>query len=286
MPRGEKDHGTNWMIQHHPAALLRFLGVPDVRSCRTAHPRLTLPQAIPDGLLEARLPGHDQPLPFLLEVEAYPSPETDEQMARDLDLAELALGVLPDAAVIVLCRRGRRQAPGRAQQSALGWSVRRHRWRVVELWKVPAEELLAMNEVGLVPFVPLARTRERPAALLQRCWERIEQQGRPDERATLLTITSIMATMRYTGAERWIEALGGKTMLAESPLYQKWMAEKECETKQEAILRFLLGRFGEVPEAVAAQVRAVTDLEKLDAAIDNAARCGSLDAFRKRLARS
>src|SRR5437879_5517113 len=142
MPRGEKDHGTNWLIQHHPAALLRLLGLSAVRSCRTAHPRLTLPQAIPDGLLDVLLPGHDQPLPMLLEMETYPSRETDEQMARDLDLAQLALGVLPDAAVIVLCRRGKRQAAGRAQHSALGWSARRHRWRVLELWKVPADELL------------------------------------------------------------------------------------------------------------------------------------------------
>ncbi len=205
MPRGEKDHCANWMIQHYSAAMLRLLGLSAVRSCRTAHPRLTLPQAIPDGLLEVLLSDGDEPLPFLLEIETYPSKETDEQLARDLDLAALALGTLPDAAVIVLCPRGKRQAAGRAQHSTLGWSSRRHRWRRLEMWKVPADDLLALNEVGLVPLVPLARTREQAPALLQRCRDRIDRQGRPDQRVTLLTITSIMARMRYTDPEGWIE---------------------------------------------------------------------------------
>jgi hypothetical protein len=76
MPRGDKDHGANWLIQNHPAALLRLLGLSNIRSCRTAHPRLTLPEAIPDGLLEVSLPGQE-PLHFLLEMETYPSIEND-----------------------------------------------------------------------------------------------------------------------------------------------------------------------------------------------------------------
>lgn len=208
MPRGEKDHGTNWLIQHHPDALLRLLGLTSVRGCRSAHARLTLPQALPDGLLEVSLSDHDEPVPFLLEVEAYPYRETEEQLSRDLDLAQMALGVLPDAAVIVLCRRGRRQASERTQRSALVWSLRRHRWKVLELWKVPAEHLLALNDVGVIPVVPLCRSREPAPVLLRRCRERILAQAPPNERSTLLTITSILATLRYTEPEQWIEAPG------------------------------------------------------------------------------
>jgi hypothetical protein len=80
--------------------------------------------------------------------------------------------------------------------------------------------------------------------------------------------------------------LGGKTMLAESPLYQKWMAEKECETKQAAIVSVLQARFGAVPEEVAAQVRSVADVTKLEQAIKHAVCCTGFDDFRKRLARS
>jgi hypothetical protein len=71
-------------------------------------------------------------------------------------------------------------------------------------------------------------------------------------------------------------------MLAESPLYQQWMAE----ANQTAILRFLEARFGVVPEEIAAQVHSLTDLEKLESAIRHAARCKGFADFRKRLARS
>jgi hypothetical protein len=224
-------------------------------------------------------------LHVLLEMEAYPSRETDEQMARDLDLAQLALGVLPDAALIVLQPRGRKQASGRTQHSAMNWSVRKHRWRVLELWKVPAEELLGLDEVGLVPFVPLGKSRESPRVLLERCRERIERQSRPQQRSTLLTITSIMAGLRYTDVGEWFEFFGGKVMLAESPLYQLWMAEKERETRQDDIVRVLKARLGPVPEETAAIVKSVADLEKLDRALTHAARCRDLDDFRKRIAR-
>ncbi len=75
-------------------------------------------------------------------------------------------------------------------------------------------------------------------------------------------------------------------MLAESPLYQQWMAEMKCETRQEAIVTVLGARFGAIPEEVTAHVRSVTDLAKLERAIKHAARCTGFDDFRKRLARS
>jgi hypothetical protein len=282
MPRSEKDHGTNWLIQNQAGALVRLLGLAP-RACRTAHPRLTFPQAIPDGLLELTLPDHERPVPLLLEIETYPSRETDEQMSRDLDLAALALGVLPDAAVIVLCRRGKNQAAGRSQESLLGWSQRRHRWRVLELWKVSADELLGMNEVGLLPLVPLAQSRESPALLFRQCWERIEQQGRRDQRVALLTITSILAGLRYTEARGWVETLGGKSMLAESSVYQQWIAENSAEIRQTDIVFILEERFGKVPEAIAVQVRGIIDPEKLKECMRYALRCKSLEGFRKHL---
>ena len=58
--------------------MLRLVGRAEVRSCRAAHARLTLPQALPDGLLEVGLPDQVGSLPVLLEIEAYPSHETEE----------------------------------------------------------------------------------------------------------------------------------------------------------------------------------------------------------------
>ena len=72
-------------------------------------------------------------------------------------------------------------------------------------------------------------------------------------------------------------------MLAESPLYQKWMAENAREVKQADILFILEERLGEVPETVAVQVRSISDLEKLTEAMRHALRCRSIVDFRKRI---
>ncbi len=282
MPRGDKDHGVNWLIQNQAPALARLLGLAS-RACRPAHARLTLPQAIPDGLLELTLDGDPDPLPLLLEIETYPSTETNEQMSRDLDLAALALKKLPDAAVLILCNRGSPQASHRVQESRMGWSQRQDRWRTLELWTFPAEQLLVLNEVGLLPLLPLTQSPESPELLFRQSWERIDRQSRRDQREPLLTITSILASLRYTEAEGWIETLGGNSMLAESPLYQKWMAQKEIETKQADIVFILEDRFANLPEEVAVQVRGLTDPEQLKDALRHAFRCKSLKDFRRRI---
>ena len=51
------------------------------------------------------------------------------------------------------------------------------RWRVVELWTVSAAELLAANDVGLIPWVPLARFDDPPEVIVRQCYQRIEQQA-------------------------------------------------------------------------------------------------------------
>jgi hypothetical protein len=155
----------------------------------------------------------------------------------------------------------------------------------VELWKVPAEGMLALGEVGLVPLLPLTRSRQSVETLGELCRERIEQQARPLERPALLTITAILAAMRSRHVEQWLAILGGRNVVEHSPLYQMGMAEKERQTKQAAIVSFLEARFGPVPEEVAAHVRTVADLDKLEQGIRLAAQCPSLTAFDKRFAK-
>jgi len=59
----------------------------------------------------------------------------------------------------------------------------------VELWTLPAEELLQAGDVGLIPRVPLTDFADPPETTLQRRRESIEQHGPPGEKANLLTVT-------------------------------------------------------------------------------------------------
>ena len=42
-------------------------------------------------------------------------------------------------------------------------------WKVVELWNVPAEGLLLAGDVGLIPWVPLAKFDGPPEPVFRQC---------------------------------------------------------------------------------------------------------------------
>jgi hypothetical protein len=60
------------------------------------------------------------------------------------------------------------------------------------------------------------------------------------------------------------------------------MEENTRVTRQAAIASVLEARFGAVPEEVAAHIRTVKDLNKLEQGIKLSAQCASLNAFHKR----
>jgi predicted transposase YdaD len=149
------------------------------------------------------------------------------------------------------------------------------RWRVAELWTLPAEFLLSQNEVGLIPWVPLTQFKIPPEVILQECRQRIEQNAASDERANLLAVTQVLTRLRYNDPQL-LSILGGMQVMIESPLIQEIVAR----TKHEAILQFLEGRFGTVPADVAVRLRGILEEQILRDLIRHAALCPDLDSFR------
>jgi len=65
--------------------------------------------------------------------------------------------------------------PNRAEQtSGLGWTSEILSWKVVEVWTLPAEELLTAPDLGVVLWALLADHDGPPEVLLQRCRDRID----------------------------------------------------------------------------------------------------------------
>src|SRR5262245_35807639 len=78
-------------------------------------------------------------------------------------LVYLNYRVVPDGLVLVLRPKGRFRVPSSATlPGEEGWSELTLRWRVVELWTVPVERLLATREPGLMPWAPLAQFAGAP----------------------------------------------------------------------------------------------------------------------------
>lgn len=275
----EYDKSSKWLIQHHGDSILRLAQVRDIESWRALQADLVQPRQLPDGLLEARIRGQAEAHLFLVEVATYPERRLVEQVFGDAALAWLNRRVLPEVLVLVLHPKGMVQAVDSADlQSPLGWTLWQARWRVVELWTIPAEQLLAANEPGLVPWVPLAQINGPPDPIFQQCRDLIDRHAPPHAQANLLAVTQVLAKLRYNDP-RLLTILGGRKAMIESPLIQELVAE----ARHRDIVRFLRARFGAVPPDLGAALQSVQDETKLDELVDWASRCPGLDEFRTRL---
>lgn len=295
---GAYDRSSKWLIQHHGDALLRIAGVKGIRSWRALQPEVVQPAQMPDGLLEAELENLTELRRYLIEIATYPEERAHEQLVRDALLTFLDRKVLPEVLVFVLSPKGRKRVRSEAVHvSPEGWTNLRVRWRVIELWNLPAEEILWSNEPGLMPWVPLMHFEGAPAPVFQRCRQVIDRAPL-DERSTLLAVTQVLARLRYNDPALF-RILGGRKPMIESPLLDELKEEWTAELKSEwvaqirpallregeanAVIRMLESRFGQVPDDIRAALRAIPSEERLSDLIPVAIRCGTLAEFRSEL---
>src|SRR4051794_26946093 len=284
----EYDRSSKWLIQHHGDSILRLAGLDDIAEWRPLQAEVVQPRRLPDGLIEARLREQAAPRLFILELATYPEPGIAVQALRDMALVYLDRGVVPEVLVVVLHPRGNQEAAGSVDlPSPLGWAHLQGIWRVVELWKIPAEVLLQAGDVGLIPWVPLTHFDGPPEAIFRQCRARIDAEAPPGEHENLLAVAQVLGGLRYNDP-RLFEVLGGRDAMIESPVLQQlrdeWTREGEHKGERQAIIRVLVARFGEEAGALRAGLDAIDDKERLEELITLAARCRSLEAFRKRMA--
>jgi hypothetical protein len=191
------DKSSKWLIQHFGDAILKLAGVRDIVSWRPLQAEVVQPRQLPDGLVEARRAGSDRPERFVLELATYPEPRLLEQVVRDLTLVYLDRRELPEVFALVLHPRGAYRVPDRVEfASPRGWTTWQVRFKVIELWTIPAEDLLALGDPGVIPWVPLSRIDGPPEPILRACAERIEAAP-ADVRENLLAVTHVFTALRY-----------------------------------------------------------------------------------------
>jgi hypothetical protein len=281
--RDDKDRSGKWLIGHCGDALLRLAGVSGFRAWRAVAADVVQPRQLPDGLLDVFFNDRSEPDPFLVEIATYPEERLEEQVLRDALLVWLDRRVLPEVVTLVLHPRGNLRLSGTQQQTSRhGWTTIACTWRVVELWTVSAADLLAANDVGLIPWVPLARFDEAPEVILRQCRERIDLQAPRDWRANLLAVTLVMTRLRYNDPQL-LAILGGSQVMIESPLIQEIIDQTVQKTMHKVILGDLETRFGPVPAGVSEEVRKVREEERLHDLQKFAMLCPDLASFQARL---
>jgi hypothetical protein len=282
--RDAYDRSSKWLLEHHGNALLRLGGVRDpLRSWRALAADVVQPRQLPDGLIEAPFEGRADPDLFLVEIATYPERRVEEQLRRDTLLVYLDRERLPEVVTLILQPRGTYRVPdtvGLASRLAL--AELRLRWRVVEVWTLAAEDLLAADEIGLLPWVPLTQIQGPPESVLRECRRRLDEQAPAGQHDNLLAVMQVLTRLRYNDPAL-LAIFGGRKIMIESPLIQELVDEAQARAKRESIVRFLGGRFGTVEKEVEVRLADITEKARLDDLVDWAARCPDLEAFRSRL---
>jgi hypothetical protein len=279
----EYDKSGKWLIQHHGDSILRLAGVNDIESWQPLQAELVQPRRLPDGLIEVRRRGESDTDLYVLEIATYPEARVVEQVVRATALVYLDRQVVPDVLVVFLHPRGNvLPAASTTMHSRQRWTTWPLSWRTVELWKLPAETLLAAGDVGLIPWVPLTQFEGPPEAIVRKCRERIDEGAPPNEHENLLAVTQFLARLRYNDPGLF-NLLGGRRAMIESPLLQEILAEERLQATREAILTVLTSRFGIAAREVEADLKSIEDGDRLNELIRLSASCRSLKSFRKRL---
>lgn len=277
------DPSSKWMLEVYGASILYLAGARGVLSCKARKAEVVQPRQLPDGLLEARFADSKEPRLVLVEVATYPEPRVVQQVCDDIRLVRQARGAARGGGAVPVPARPVPRARAVQARSALGWTTETLSWKVVELWTLSAEELLAAPNVGVVPWATLARYDGPPEVLLQRCRDRIDREG-GRQTDNLLAVSQVFAKLHFD-RPGWLEIIGGKKMFSDLPPIKELTAESARATHVKNILRVLSKRFGAAPPAVAAGLAQVKEEDQFERLLDLAVTCASLPHFEDALRR-
>jgi hypothetical protein len=271
-----KDSCSQWLIGKQAGSILRLGGVTGFTGWTLDETQLVAPSRVPDGLVKVTFTDRPEPVPYLLEIESYSNTDADRQVFEDLLLARLDRGVIPEAICVVLCPKGKVRVRGEfTGTSTQGTSSITARWRVIELWTLRADELLAQNDIGLIPWVPLTQIEGPAEPVLQECRERIERDAPANQRKSFCAITEILGRMIHPRGLLESIFLGGPIMI-DSPAF----ADAEARCAHRNIIMLLNKRLGTVPVDLQTSIRKIYNLDSLDTLVLESTDCTDFDSYR------
>ncbi len=243
-------------------------------------PRLVQPRRLPDGLIDVRRQGQAETIPFVLEVATYPRRGSPSRLSTTWHWSSSIAESCRRCSSWFSIPRNQQVAESAHLQSAYGWARLQSAWKVVELWTVPAEELLAAGDVGMIPWVPLAHWDGPPEPIFRQCRARIDQDALPGERENLLAVSQVLAGLRYDDP-RLFQILGGREAMIESLVLQQlkaqWTQEggpaTACEPIEKHIIILLIARFGDEARDLRAKLEMIDDEAQLSELATLAAVC-------------
>lgn len=298
--RNLNDRISKWILDQRADSILRLTNLPAIVSWRAVTPEKIALARIPDSLLEVLFVGDEESSPVIFEVENTPNRDADRQLLEDILLVRLHQGVFPDAVLILLSPRGRADVDGEKLIESRGKTVMGAvRWHVIRMWELEAEDLFALNDPGLIPWIPLTRTRQPPEEFLRRCRAQIDRMIPPKDQEPFLVATSLFASIRYNDSEVLQRIFSGEQPMIEFPLlnyFEQQIKAKltpeiearvkatlapeiaaelkpslRCETIRDTITGFLAPISPEILAELSSRLAEITDEAKLQSLAKTAA---------------
>lgn len=104
------------------------------------------------------------------------------------------------------------------------------------MWTVPAADLLALDEVGVIPWVPLARYAEPAEVILRKCRQAIDRLAPEGHHGNLLAVSQVLTRLRYDD-RKLLQIIGGRQAMIEAPLIQELLQEGRVEGLRTLLLQ-------------------------------------------------
>ncbi|WP_165774766.1 DUF4351 domain-containing protein [Candidatus Viridilinea mediisalina] len=155
------------------------------------------------------------------------------------------------------------------------------RYRVIRLWQLDGEALLALQRPALLALIGQTRLRD-PKPILTQAVRQIIASTSGERQAQLLAEFLLLCTDKEISAMAEQIIRYDRYGIPESPLISKWREEGRIEGKEEGriegkeegreegqlqlLLRLLTQRYGPLSATLTAQVKALTSAQVLDLA--------------------
>lgn len=275
MPQ-DKDRIGKWLLTHHGDAILRLPGLTGFTEWKPLQPETVAPRRLPDGLIEVRFPSEPDPVLVLVEIESYADADADRQLFEDIQVVSLIRGVVPETICQPLKQKGRAVVSGRSERLSRHNRTRiAASWQVIELWKLKADDLLAMGDPGVIPWVPLTRSDAKPEDLMARCRAEIERVPDRRDRESLLVSAEIMSLLAF--GRHGFNFHEGSIMssIFDDPNFDFL----QPRFVNNFIYKSLQRRFGDVPKERVGKLFTILDEKKQEVVMQKAITCPDLDSF-------
>jgi hypothetical protein len=278
--RQKYDICSKWLIEFYGDAMIQLAGFGEGESFTPLAAEIVHARQKPDGLLDVRFVGREQPVLFLIDISTVPETRVDEQLIRDMMMVYINRGQLPEMLTLVLRPKGKSTVSSQLfRESPLGNTSFSMKWTVIDLWERSVTSSSEFGHAGMAPWMTLMKTDDPPEVHLMRCRDLAATASDPEHRDGLIVMTQIMSAIRYD--EAVISRIFQKEfVMIESPLLDKWTEHRLLRERQKMILEVLRHRGLDVDEAHAATIRAIQDETRLGILTKAAATCQSMEQFR------